>query len=221
MYRMPGGEGILKGTEAELFRRVLAWVCEYTYGGLYLEDDPPYDVEVFNNLTQGQQVWTLLQLAECMLREDMPACELTAFTEGALGCMRLELYRLICYEIDEGNQVWGNGRRSFREILFELYPPEADPQLKFLPDVDADDKIESPECTNYDLWHDLVYDWFADILWDDDFEDAAYHTQGPPELNAMIMQQMDIPADYYSARPYDPTPEELPDLIKRLDAYAE
>ena len=210
-WRLPGGDGILSGPTAELFRASLASVYDMMLeetGGL---DPWEFGIPAFDRLAWPQRLALLVEVGECLLRPDIPAPDLTAVREAAVAAIAQNVDCQLAIEIDgafvgEDSPPRFYWRRLVRAVLTE--PGVLPPDEAVLEEINDD----------IDEWRFVAECYFWDtLLWDEDWleeetQDAA------PHAAALVKNRLGIADGYYSAIAPDPKPDEIIPLIRRMDA---
>lgn len=214
MYHAPGGDRTFEGPEAELLRLGLWEIHRIMCGEFWFgnEDELQWGIPVFDQLTRAQKIWTMVTVGESLLCEDVPPCDLTACTEGAVATIILQLQAELECEIDLqiGMEERGEKRtwRSMREMLLDLFPP-------------VEDMNDDPDCIDISEW-DCLIDAFEDcVLHDSDYLDGHLYLDKAPEQAEVLRAIGGIERKYYTTIPHDPQGNELEALIERFEKLVE
>jgi hypothetical protein len=202
MWRTQYGDRILVGAEAVLFAEALSSLLDEATSGAV--DDCESGIEVFDNLTFGQQVSVLSIIGNGLLRKDIPPVRLTAVLEGAIAVVFEHLQESISFEIDtpEFGTFW-------RELVFAA--------RKQMEGDDAErEQIPEPTCEDLDEWDFQMQRLSEAVLWDGDYEDAQLYIDFPPEKSKELRAAMGIPDDYFMAIADDLSDAEAKEKIKDL-----
>lgn len=211
-WRLPGGDGILSGPQAALFRASLACVYDMmlqeTDAGM---DQWDFEIPAFDDLSWPQRLALLVEVGECLSQSDIPAPDLTAIREAAVAVIVRNVEQQLAIETDgefegEGSRWQFYWRRLVRAISTEANAGPSDEPI--------------PEETDEDLdeWRFLTLCHFENaLLWDEDWQDDEVQDSAPGAA-ALVKNLLGISAGYYSAIAPDPRPEEIIPLIRRMDA---
>jgi hypothetical protein len=208
MWRTQYGDRTLAGAEAVLLAEALSSLLDEATSGTV--DDCESGIEVFGNLTFGQQVSVLSIIGNGLLRKDIPPVRLTAVLEGAIAVVFEHLQESISFEIDtpEFGTFW-------RELVIAA--------RKQMEGNDAErEQIPEPTCEDLDEWDFQMQRLSEAVLWDGDYEDAQLYIDFSPEKSKELREMMGIPDDYFMAIADDPTDKEakakIMDLRKLCDS---
>ena len=191
MWRTSCGERILNGAEARVFCEALLCLLDEAFMDQF--EDYPSGVVCFDDLTYGQKISVLTTVAKGLLRQDIPAVELTAALEGAIAAVFDKLRAIVMLEIDEPDL----GTTSRRLVVAARQSM-------------AGQEIPDCGCNDPDEW-DIQMQELADaILWDADYEDGHLYLDRPPEESQALREMMRVPEEYYLS-----VPDDLSDELSR------
>jgi len=99
MWPTPGGERILQGAEANLFREALAMTVDM------VRDDPKglwqFSAAPFDKLQPNQKLAVLADVGSALLQENQPVPKLTAVREAAVGAVYEAIMLMVEMEVDQ------------------------------------------------------------------------------------------------------------------------
>lgn len=204
MWRTPEGNRTLSGIEAEVFLEGLRSLAAELRDQ---RDDHESDVPAFDALSFGQRVSTLQDVANGLLRSDVPVAVHTAANEAAIYAIYRQLHRMVVDELmvsDEGEEecldVRGMLSRASSELRMAGTPPA--------------------QCTHVADWERLIETLCDRVLWDRDFEIGSLFLDSPHDTaRSRLDGESEVLVPYFSAIPRDPPDARveriLTDLLKR------
>ena len=199
MWRTQFGDRTLVSAEAVLFAEALSSLLDEATSGTI--DDYETGIEVFDNLTFGQQVSVLSTIGNGLLRKDVPLVRLTAILDGAVAAVFQHIENGIAYEIYEPKYL-----SNWRELVIAARQ-EIGGEIERVPE---------PTCTDMDKWS-LEVDILSEaILFDTDYADSRLYIDSPPEKSKKLRDWMDIPDDYFMAIAVDLSDDEAKVKIREL-----
>ena len=204
MWRTPEGNRTLSGVEAEVFLEGLRSLAAELRDQ---RDDHESDVPAFDALSFGQRVSTLHDVANGLLRSDVPVAVHTAANEATIYAIYRQLHRTLVDELilsDEGDEEC----IDVRELL---YRAGSALRMEATPPV---------ECTDDTDWERLIESLCDRVLWDRDFEIGNLFLDSPPDTaRSSLDGESEVLVPYFSAVPNDPPDPRveriLADLLKR------
>ena len=208
MWKTSQGDRILKGTEAELIRKILSNLWADFQNGTVDEYGITTGVVLFDALERNQQLAMLLHVGESLLvSQETP--DLTAVREATVYALFQCLLTAIKNEIQNESflnvpcQEWRELTIATRRELDRLHQDET-PEL---PTIGSDD---------VETWEYLTEGLADEILWDRDFE-MGYLVEDEDPDNAQVLKQiLDIGDNYYTDVSPDPTDAQLVEIEERL-----
>ncbi len=200
MYDTPGGVRVLRGAERTLFVTSVGMMVD-----LLRTDDCGADIATFENLQRNQKIAILHTATLALLREDVPAPELTAVLEGAVASVFEHIRVMLFQEIKlpPDDEFFQDNVPTWRELVLAA---AFDLDLEELPNPDARDK---------DDWDFVIQCLEGNVLWDNDFE-AENRQDASPEQSRPLKSLLGIPDDYYVAVPWEPSDEDAEKLLQEL-----
>lgn len=196
MWHTSLGDRVLRGAEGRVFQKGLTSLLEWTDERL---EDHRTGVEVFDRLTVTEKLASIVHVAEAMLLEDVPLCELTAVSEGTVAAVYAHVIAEIQEEIKDGSAV-------LRKLILRA-ADEGDLLYEDSPDLSCDDVEE---------WATVVDSLTGNIFWDSDWAETLVEPDDPPDLANHLRDKLGILPEYYIAVPPDPLPAEIPKIRQRI-----
>ena len=196
MWHTSLGDRVLRGAEGRLFQKGLASLLEWTDERL---EDHRTGVEVFDHLTVPEKLASLMHVAEAMLLEDVPMCELTAVSEGTVAAIYAHVVGEIQEEITDGST-------ALRKLILR-----AADETELLYD-------DSPDltCNDVEEWATVVDSLTGNIFWDLDWAVPLVKPDDSPDLANHLRDELGILPDYYVSVPPDPAPVQIPQIRQRI-----
>jgi hypothetical protein len=203
MWRTPEGNRTLSGVEAEVFLEGLRSLATELRDQ---RDDHESDVPAFDALSFGQRVSTLQDVANGLLRSDVPIGVHTAANEAAIYAIFRQLHRLVVDELmvsDEGEEecldVRGLLCRAGSALRMDGTPPV--------------------HCTDDTDWERLIETLCDRVLWDRDFEIGSLFLDSSQDTaRSRLDGESEALVPYFIAIPHDPSDVRvermLADLLK-------
>ena len=164
-------------------------------------------VSVFDQLTCGQRIVVLANVATHLLKEteDYPA--LSAINESAVAAIFENIRANIVFELDELNSNTGPSDPepfSWRSMILSACKQA---EIEELPDINNLDYFE------WDINLEVLEDR---VLWDRDFENGDVYLDLNPEHIDYQKKMMGINDEYFTTIAPDPTNDEIQRAIKTL-----
>jgi len=189
MWRTPEGNRTLSGVEAEVFLEGLRSLAAELRDQ---RDDHESDVPAFDALSFGQRVSTLQDVANGLLRCDVPVAVHTAANEAAIYAIFRQLHRMVVDELiasDEGDEEC----RDVRELLHR-----ASSALRM-------DGTPPAHCTDDTDWERFIETLCDRVLWDRDFEIGSLFLDSSQDTaRSRLDGESEVLVPYFSAVPQDP-----------------
>jgi hypothetical protein len=200
MYDTPAGVRVLQGPERRLFVTSLGMIVD-----LLGTDDFAVDIPVFDDLQQNQKVAILHTIACALLRDDVPAPDLTAVIEGAVASVFEHARTMVIQEIElpPDGESFNDDMPTWRELVLAA---ARELELEEFPHHKSRDQ---------DTWNFLIECLEATVLWDHDFE-AENRPDASPEMSHPLNSILGIPENYYVDVPWDPSDEDAERLLEEL-----
>ena len=201
MWRTPGGDRILVGAEADVFKSAVRSLRS----GLV---DPPCPrdsgIAVFDRLTLGQRLSVLVEVTMALLDERVPSPAHTAANEAAIAAVFEQLVTSIESEIDDAASTTRptDLRRLVRQACSDRDPGFDAPPLR------SDD---------IDQWLRCIEALRDQILWDADYAAEDCFVDAVPTRAQEIHTFMGVSRDYFTTVPPDPRDGEIGAVLRRLD----
>lgn len=220
MWRTPTGTRSIAGAEAVLFRATIAVMLDDLLAERECEDvagmQTRYRVEAFDDLPLMSRLGLLHDVAQALLRSDVPPPRLTAVHEATLAAIINQVEQLIWLEIDAQDVAVEEVPRDPCMWRGWLLACNAAAEDSPVPEDDAFEKtaVTSPDHDDWQLEVEMLAERF---LWDVDFEYTDIPDL-PPEQAAAECRALGIEPDYYTALPPDPREDEFDALVDRLRA---
>ncbi|MBC7834258.1 MAG: hypothetical protein H7Y88_04050 [Phycisphaerales bacterium] len=202
MWRTPGGDRTLEGSEAEIFLTALRDLARELNCD---RDEHETGVSVFDRHSLGQKVVLLRQVANALTNADEPVPIHTTANEAAIYAVFEHLRNLLEEEF----------------LVAETDIPAPTEIRSLIRRACLDAQIEcpaSPENACVEEWTDCVEDLADLILWDRDFEDEGVFVDSPPgQESAPDDLQASIP--YFGDIPSDPSEDEAQRMLDQLRIF--
>jgi hypothetical protein len=214
MWKTSSGDRILRGAEADLIRESLSQVLYWLEMDSEGFDDPwAYSIPIFDRLDWRQKMALVSRVGAALLREDVPAPELSAVCEAAVGVLYENLRQCVQMEIDEDDpdRAVEVDRKQWRRLVLAAIQ-EVDTGV---PSPDPDDQLPGVECDNMEAWELLIGTLETFVLWDDDWLDEDRFLDMEPAAAAALKERFSIADDYYQQVAPDPTETEMP-IIREI-----
>jgi hypothetical protein len=201
MWRTPEGNRTLSGVEAEVFLEGLRSLAAELRDQ---RDDHESDVPAFDTLSFGQRVSALQDVANGLLRSDVPIAVHTAANEAAMYAIYRQLHRMVVDELmvsDEGEEecldVRGLLCRAGSALRMDGMPPA--------------------RCTDDTHWERLIETLCDRVLWDRDFEIGSLFLESSQETaRSRPDGESEMLVPYFSAIPEDPSDGQVERIIADL-----
>jgi len=200
MWQTQEGDRALVGLEGRLFADGLWDLIEDR--NLSKWEDYELGIRIFDSLTYPQQIAVLHQVGTALLRSELPCPRLTAVLEGGVAAVFQHLRISVEIETDEPPPYRPTWRQRIARTCRECRVPD-------VPKVSSTDR---------EAWNSCISSLEDRILWDADYDDGDNFMDSPPELDEAMKGMFGVSADYFTAIPPDPRPEEVPRLREELIA---
>lgn len=195
MWRTSNGERVLKGSEAKVFADTV--LCILTDLTLLPDEELYIGSEVFDNLTRGQQIWTLAQVVHGLLDENVPAVPLTALNESCIAGIYSTLLSYIQTEMEFCENA------NLRQIISVAYTESTNSHIE----------AESNDIQEWKIVVDCLRDL---ILWDTDYDSANELLDLNPEATENVKETLNISDEYYTSVGYDIAPDKEVEAIRQM-----
>jgi len=212
-WHLPGKYGTLAGAEAELFIASVASIYDMMLQEIVEGMDQwDFGIPAFDELKWHQRLAILIEVSEALLREDIPAPELTCVREATVGAICENVRHQLDIEIDLSNDNEGpkeDWEYYWRRLVLVHCIEEGG--------LLDDEKPIDETCGDHARWHGLAEDGLSSgLLWDDDWLVDHFDDMAPAKA-AILKDQFDIPQDYYSAIAPAPKLPDVLSLMERMD----
>lgn len=187
----------LQETAAAIYRRGLNRLLK----AIDAHDEAPSGVAAFDRLEAGQQLVLLDHVSTALLDASIPAPEPTAVKDLAVSAV----YGHICREVEA--EVRGGALSYWRDWIIEAGHEAGRIMVPTLSAKDPDRWTSEVEAMR-----DRLIRWFACEAYDELLDN--------PRRAAKVRQDNDLPADYHTGIPPEPTEADVAAARKRLDQLA-
>lgn len=199
MYNTPFGERVLAPAERRLFVTSVGMMLD-----LLSTDEYDLGIPVFDNLQLSQKIAVLHTITHALLREDVPAPDLTAVIEGGVASVYQHIRSMIVVEIE----------------TLEDDPPEDDfstwRQLASAAGQGLEsEEIPDPDSVDDEDWDFLIECLEGQVLWDHDWNSNEWQ-DASPDRGRHLKSKLGISDDYYITVPPEPTDEQAEWLLAEL-----
>lgn len=208
MWHTPNEIRTLQGAEAALIRASVAHILdmlETEADGL--ADHWEFGIPVFDNMSWQQQLVMLAGVGEALLKDDVPAQELTAINEATVGAIYENIVQCVQFEVDSDDPDINEGldmtywRRLLREAVGETDKPQVP--------AGPDEQLPNADNSDMEEWGIMIETIQSFVLWDADWLDEDLHLDVDPETSRLRKERFDIADNYYTAIPPDPNESEV------------
>jgi hypothetical protein len=212
-WHLPEEHGTLTGAEAELFVASVASIYDMMLQEVVDGADQwEFGISAFDGLKWHQRLALLVDVSEAMLREDVPAPDLTSVRESVVGAICENVCQQLDTEIDFSNGKDGpkeDWEYYWRRLVLACWDDSGG--------LSEDEQAIEETCSDSAVWRGLAEDGFSSsLLWDYDWLDDHFHDMEPAKA-ASFKDQFNIPQDYYTDIAPDPKLSEIPSLVERVD----
>lgn len=220
-WKMQTGKRVLNPAEAALIRTVLGSMKTELLDEERGDDQWPYGVRVFDDMTLPQRVLSLCDVCEALLDPVIPAPELTAANEGTIASIFNAMKQVLGYELDgmwagDGDEP-GPFEFDLRKLICAaLQSPAGD---------DKSHGVDPAKIPNFESYKSKDWKWVVEslrdrILWDEDYDDDDIYADKSPEMAEFLKHTGDIPDGYFSTVVPEPREKEMVAVWKRLELLA-
>lgn len=210
MWNTPEGETTFSGPYSLMLANGIRSLVDELIAST--QSDDPYELgfKAFDLMTEEQKVWSLYKVAFGLPDAKTPVCELNAYLEATTAGIFKQLYWNVQSELDlaAGREEPDDDIDVFfwRRIIFNAYESKGynDPET-----FDEDEKPLTRESADSEKWKIALDALEEEVLWDEDYALDFFYDMPPGVRKESSMQ-----ADYYTAIPADPKPDEAKTILK-------
>ena len=201
MWATESGNRVLRGAERRLFVHALNLLVSLLEEFERTDNEVVTGVHLFDSLEIGQKLAMLDQVANALLRSNIPAPKLTAVREATVGAIYRFLPLLVEVETEEGGM-------NLRPLIAAA---AAEREIGDIP---------AKSSRSLGDWEEVIEQLSMEILWDTDWDLPPEVLDLSPARRRKFASAFDIDVDYFADVAPDPTPAELKAVTKRLKAIA-
>ena len=173
------------GAERRLYEESLGMMTDFL-----ADEDVDFGVQAFDLLQRGSKLFALYRSGRALLRPDEAAPKRTAYLDAAIASVYRHLLSVVEMETEDGG--FSSSSLFWRKLVCDA--GREIESVEHVPDVTSESTSE---------WDSVVECLSEDVLCDRDFEIEGY-LDAEPETARALKHDMGIPADYYTAVPFDP-----------------
>jgi hypothetical protein len=215
------GDRYLTGHEARLVRKAVDYMHDdiaAEFDGGTDEDEMPYGIPEFDQLTPAQKLATLAQVMHHLLEPTEPTPVLTALTAGAVAAIFSAVDRMVTSEIAADDEFRHD--RDMRSLFILHYWRTLVLNVARENGWDPRD-LPSVKNRDYDVWDRVLDSIIGRVLPNDDHMKAAKVLDASPEAAQRYREQHGIEEEYFVTVAPDPKDSELQAIRERLRALCE
>lgn len=199
MWRTSEGDRILKGGEAELFRKGVSSLACHLADAFECYEFATGE-KVFDRLTHAQKIAMLDLVSRALLYQNARCPALSGVNEATVAAVYAHIGREIVIETDESESLFW--RRLVRAACKGIgWGRSAMPNL---------------HCENDGKWRDVIEELLDEILWDRDHELEDIFLDMPPDDSRAARAAAGVSGPYFRTIALEPSAEQLRRMEQRL-----
>jgi hypothetical protein len=199
------------GPEAALVREAIAALVDALLDEAEGIAEWPCGVKVFDELSWQQRLALLSRVARALLKDDVPAPDLTAVNEATVAALFAHVERNLIIEVDQSDDP------KFAAEHFAHHWRRLVAACQIRPSVNSEFfvSVDSPDVDDWELLIESISDG---ILWDDDWVMHDAFVDASPRDGRREKRRMGIDRDYFTTPAPDLRDDQAPAIFEEIRA---